>query len=86
MAACLTARSHPGTNAGLQQTAVSSIAYKEALIFRRSSWTETNPQSLPRTSVARDTTMSYGMINSSSLRVQATMPLPAANFIPPLPE
>jgi len=64
----LTARSHPGTNADLQPIAVSSIAYKDALISWRSSWTETNPQSLPRTSVARDTTMSCGMINSSSLR------------------
>jgi hypothetical protein len=64
----LTARSHTGTTADLQPIAVSSIAYKEALISRRSSWTETNPQSLPRTSVARDTTMSYGMINFSSLR------------------
>jgi len=30
--AFLTALSHPGTNADLQSTAVSSIAYKEALI------------------------------------------------------
>jgi hypothetical protein len=64
----ITARSHPRTNADLQPTAVASIAYRKALISRQSSWTETNPQSLPRTSVARDTTMSYGMINSSSLR------------------
>ena len=61
--ASLTAQFHPGTEADLQPIVVSSVVYKEALIFQWSSCTETNPQSLPLTSVARNTT-----INSSSFR------------------